>query len=372
MTTVGGGDEKRDLTLSWRKHHMRRGLISWSRAELPEATLDARVRRAQTGMAAAGVDFLAVHCTPERSAGVQFFTGFVPYWNESLLIVPRRGRPSMVVGLSNRVHDWIARNAHVEAVLHSPQLGVEAAKLIGSKAVVAVPDLDQLAAGVFAGLADQPGVTLVDGTALLQGVRGVADPAQVSLTARAAAIAQRALAKADVASRDAGVLISEIDGEARGLGAEEVFLAVAADLEHDARLVRLEGPKPLGRVFAVRISVGYKGVWVRMTRTLTADAGLTEAIAAGVEKFAAAVASLPSTEALAGFDSWLVEGCRTTAPLEALQGTMIGDPLPLAAGMIVTVQAAIVAGGARVLIGAPVLLGGKDETSALLVVPSFA
>jgi Xaa-Pro aminopeptidase len=352
---------------------MRRGLISWSRAELPEATLDARVRRAQSAMAAAGVDFLAVHCTPERSAGVQFFTGFVPYWNESLLIVPRQGRPSMVVGLSNRVHDWIARNAHVETVLHSPKLGVEAAKLIGGgAAVVAVPDLNQLAAGVFAGLADQPGVTLVDGTALLESVRGVADPAQLSLTARAAAIAHRALAKADVAARDAGVLISEIDGEARRLGAEEVFLAVAADLEHDARLVRLEGPKPLGRVFAVRISVGYKGVWVRMTRTLTADAALTESIAAGVESFAAAVSSLPSTEALAGFASWLVEGCRTTAPLEALQGAMIGDPLPLAAGMIVTVQATIAAGGARVLIGAPVLLGGKDETSALLVVPSFA
>jgi Xaa-Pro aminopeptidase len=351
---------------------MRRGLISWSRAELPEATLEARVHRAQAAMAATGVDFLAVHCTPERSAGVAWFTGFVPYWNESLLIVPRRGRPNMVVGLSNRVHDWIARNAHVETVLHSPKLGVEAARLIGSgPAIVAVPDLDQLAAGVFAGLADQPGVALVDGSALLESVRGVADPAQLALTAQAATIAQRALAVADVTSRDAGVLISAVDGAARRLGAEEVFLAVAADLEHDARLVRLEGPKPLGRIFAVRISVAYKGVWVRMTRTLSGDTALTDAVASAVQQFAAAVAMLPRTDALAGFASWLVEGCRTTAPLEALQGAMIGDPLPLAAGMIVTVQATIVAGGARILVGAPVLLGRKDETAALLVVPSF-
>jgi hypothetical protein len=324
-------------------------------------------------MAAAGVDYLAIHCTPERSAGVQFFTGFVPYWNESLLIVPRQGRPNMVVGLSNRVHDWIARNAHVETVLHSPKLGVEAAKLIGGgRSVVAVPDLDQLAAGVFAGLADQPGVTLVDGTALLEGVRGVVDPAQVSLTARAASIAHRALAMADVAARDAGVLISTIDGEARRLGAEEVFLAVAADLERDPRLVRLEGPKPLGRLFAVRISVGYKGVWVRMTRTLTADPALTDSLASAIEQFASAVSSLPRTEAVSGFGSWLVEGCRTTAPLEALQGSIVGDPLPLAAGMIVTVQAAVAVGGTKILVGAPVLLGGKDETSGLLVVPSFA
>jgi Xaa-Pro aminopeptidase len=352
---------------------MRRGLISWSREELPEATLDSRVRRAQVAMAAAGVDFLAVHCTPERSAGVQWFTGFVPYWNESLLIVPRRGRPNMVIGLSNRVHDWIARNCHVETVLHSPKLGVEAAKLIGNgPAVVAVPDLDQLAAGVFVGLADQPNVRLVDGTALLETLRGVADPAQLGLTIRAATIAQRALAMADVAARDAGLLISTIDGEARRLGAEEVFLAVAADLERDARLVRLEGPKPLGRSFAVRISVAYKGVWVRMTRTLAADPALSEQIAAAGKQFAAAVAALPRTEALAGFDSWLVEGCRTTAPLEALQGSMIGDPQKLAAGMIVSVQATIAIGGARVVLGAPALLGGENETAALLVVPSFA
>jgi Xaa-Pro aminopeptidase len=351
---------------------MRRGLISWSRAELPEATLDARVRRAQSAMAAARVDFLAIHCTPERSAGVAWFTGFVPYWNESLLIVPRSGRPNMVVGLSNRVHDWIARNAHVETVLHSPKLGLEAAKLIGAgNSVVAVPDLDQLAAGVFAGLADQPGVTLVDGSALLEGLRGVADPAQLALTARAAMIAQRALAKADVAARDAGILISDIDGEARRLGAEEVFLAVAADLERDARLVRLEGPKPLGRLFAVRISVAYKGVWIRMTRTLTADAALSDAVESAVERFAGAVATLPRTAALAGFASWLIEGCRTTAPLEALQGAMIGDPQPLAAGMIVTVQATIALGGAKILVGAPALLGRGDETAGLLVVPSF-
>jgi hypothetical protein len=352
---------------------MRRGLISWSREELPEATLDARVGRAQSAMAAAGVDFLAIHCTPERAAGVQFFTGFVPYWNESLLIVPRRGRPSMVVGLSNRVHDWIARNAHVETVLHSPKLGVEAAKLIGGgNAVVAVPNLDQLAAGIVAGLAAQPGVVLVDGSALLESVRGVADPAQLALTARVAAIAQRALGMADAAARDAGVLIAAIDGEARRLGAEEVFLAVAADLERESRLVRLEGPKPLGRIFGVRISVAYKGVWVRMIRTLSPDAAFGDAIAGAASQFAAAAAALPRTDALAGFAAFLVEGCRTTTPLEALQGTMIGDPLPLAAGMIVSVQATIASGGARVLVGAPVLLGGKGETAAPLVVPGFA
>jgi hypothetical protein len=122
----------------------------------------------------------------------------------------------------------------------------------------------------------------------------------------------------------------------------------------------------------VRISVGYKGVWVRMTRTLSADPSLTDSIASAIEQFAAAVSSLPRTEALAGFDSWLVEGCRTTAPLEALQGSIIGDPLPLAAGIIVSVQATIAAGGAKILVGAPVLLGGKGETAGLLVVPSFA
>ena len=71
------------------------------------------------------------------------------------------------------------------------------------------------------------------------------------------------------------------------------------------------------------------------------------------------------------FSSWLAEGCRATQPLMPLAGSMISEPLEIAPGMIVTVQATIETSQGPVLIGAPVLTGRNKEASALLVDPDF-
>ena len=89
---------------------MRRGLISWSKTELPVATLDARIASAQAAMAKAGIDALAVYSNPSLTAGVAWFTNFLPYWNQSLLVLPQSGQYVLVTGLSNRVNDWMKRN----------------------------------------------------------------------------------------------------------------------------------------------------------------------------------------------------------------------------------------------------------------------
>src|SRR5262245_2982910 len=102
---------------------MRRGLISWSRAELPEAVLDWRVAAVQAAMAKARLDALVVYTTPARAAGVAWLAGFVPYWNEGLLVVPRAGRPAVVSALSNRVRGWIECNSHVAEVRNAPRIG---------------------------------------------------------------------------------------------------------------------------------------------------------------------------------------------------------------------------------------------------------
>jgi hypothetical protein len=71
------------------------------------------------------------------------------------------------------------------------------------------------------------------------------------------------------------------------------------------------------------------------------------------------------------FSSWLLEGCRATQPLMPLAGSMIGDPLEITPGMIVTMSATIETPQGPVLIGAPVLTGRNNEASALLVDPDF-
>jgi hypothetical protein len=59
---------------------MRRGLISRSPAELPDAVLDARLARVRTAMGEAPLDALLLYTNNTRPAGVSWLTGFVPYW----------------------------------------------------------------------------------------------------------------------------------------------------------------------------------------------------------------------------------------------------------------------------------------------------
>ena len=361
---------------------MRRGLIAWSRAELPEVTLDARVARVQAAMVSAEpssartakLDALVVYTIPARTAGVSWLTGFVPYWNEGLVVVPRQGRPVLVSALSNRVKDWIERNAHVERVVSNPKIGVEAAGIIAghkAKAVVGVVDLPRLPASLIEALV-AGGHDVRDGSAVFSAARAAADPAEQMLATMAATIAQRAFECADTANegnQDAGRLIGLMEGEARRLGAEEVYPAVAADLARRRNLVRLEGAVQLGASHAVRLSVAYKGVWVRLTQTFARDAKAQAAFAAAELTFSTAVAGLPDTSALAKAQSWLIEGCRTSTPLEPLAGSNIADGVAVRPGEIVNVQATFEIDGHAVLIGAPVLLGRAREPASRLVPP---
>ncbi|MGE0626892.1 MAG: hypothetical protein AB7O43_03650 [Hyphomicrobiaceae bacterium] len=349
---------------------MRRGLISWSKVELPEFVLDRRVAKAQAAMAATGLDALLVYTTPARTAGVSWLAGFVPYWNQGLLVVPHAGPPVLVSALSNRVKGWIQRNAHVAEVRSSPQYAAEAVAVISaavSKARVGIVDLPHLPAVISHSVADA-GHVPVNGTSLFAELRSDADPAEIGLTCRAAEIARRALSRIGPDETDAGRAVAAVEGEARRLGAEEVYPGIAADLKASTRLVRLEGAAKLGTVAAVRASVAYKGAWVRMTRTIARDAAHADAVRRATEQFAAAAARLPDTGALLASKTWLAEGCRTTLPLEALAGSVVDEPLSLTGTPIVSVQATYDVDGMPVLVGAPVLLGRNGAAASLLAV----
>ncbi|MBV8537475.1 MAG: aminopeptidase P family N-terminal domain-containing protein, partial [Alphaproteobacteria bacterium] len=239
---------------------MRRGLISWSRAELPEAVLSARVARAQAAMAAAGLDALVLYTNNTRTAAVSWLTGFVPYWSEGVCILPRTGGPMLVVALSNRVRRWIESVSRVERVVPSPRIGAEAGRVIAearANAAVGVVELDSLRADVAEGLG-KAGLKLTDATALFEKLRGGADAAEIALAGKAGTIAQRALACVPSKLDNVGTAIAAAEAQARALGAEEIYVAVAADLARDRRLVRIEqNPPALGRSFAIRATVAY-------------------------------------------------------------------------------------------------------------------
>ena len=349
---------------------MRRGLISRSKAELPDAVLDARLARVRAAMDAAGLDALLLYTNNTRAAGVSWLTGFVPYWSEALLVVPRDREPVLVAALSYRVKSWIERTSRLVEVIHGPRIGFEAASMIAARkadAAVGIADLDGLAAGIVEDLRrGGPRLSLSDATALFAPLRAEADPAEVALAMRAAAIAQHALAQTPGRGASLGESIAAVEAQARTDGAEEVYVAAAPDLDRDRRLRRIEGEAALGESFALRATVAYKGTWIRLTRTFPRD-GAVQPQEEGAARFA--VGKLPSSGVFAGFSSWLVEGCRIAQPLEPLMGSRVATAHALAPSALVSVQADFEIEGRPLLLGAPALVGRRGEAASLLVPP---
>jgi hypothetical protein len=342
---------------------MRRGLISRSRTELPDAVFDARLERLRAAMRE--LDALLVYTNNTRPAAVSWLTGFIPYWSEAMLVVPRDGLPVLVVALTFRVKPWIERTSRVAEVIHAPRVGIEAARLIAGRkadAAVGVVDFDHLPLGIADDLGEAgPRLAMSDASDLFAVVRAPADPAEIMLTARASSIAATALSRIEPRS-GANEIVAAVEADARRNGAEEVYVAMAPDLAVDHRLLRVEGEPALGRRFSVRASVAYKGSWVRRVVTVDRDGAVSDDAEA---VFADAVARLPSDCALSQFSAFLVEGHRIAQPLEPLIGSGVAAPRPPVAGAVVSVQARIEADGRPVLLGAPALVGASGEVASI-------
>jgi hypothetical protein len=348
---------------------MRRGLIARSLVELPDAVFDARLDRLRAAMQAAELDALVIYTNNTRPAGVSWLAGFVPYWSEAVLVVPREGGPYLVAALSFRVKPWIERVSRLADVLHTPRIGLKAAQQIAAMqadAAVGVVDFDGLPAGIAEDLREGgPKLALHDASALFTALRGIADPAEIALATKAAAIGRHALAAAEGDNLNA--MIAAVESEARQLGAEEIYVAAAPDLGRDTRFRRIEGEAALGKSFALRATVAYKGTWVRFVRSMCRAAIMQEAAV----QFSQAVAALPGDRGFAGFRSWLVEGCRMAQPLDPLIGSRLGEGHPPLPGALVSVQASLAVDGQTVLLGAPALIGQSGAASGLIADPLY-
>jgi Creatinase/Prolidase N-terminal domain len=349
---------------------MRRGLIARSLVELPDAVLEARLERVRAAMRQAQCDALVIYTNNTRPAGVSWLAGFVPYWSEALLVVPREAAPYLVVALSFRVKSWIERVSWIGEVLHTPRIGLKAAQQIAAArpdAAVGIVDFDGLPAGIADDMREGgPGLTLRDASALFAALRATADPAEIALTMKAAAIANCALGAVPSDGR-LNAMIAAVEGTARNLGAEEVYVAAAPDLDRDCRFRRIEGEPAYGKSCAIRATVAYKGSWVRVVRSF-GDAAMAQQ--ASIE-LAKAVAQLPGVSGFSSFQSWLVEGCRTMQPLEPLLGSRMGPSTSTLLGSLVSVQGVLAIDGRTIPVGAPALVGAHGEPAAILGAPAY-
>ena len=316
---------------------MRRGLMAWDSDEIPVHVLKDRAKRLRAAMAAARQDAMILYTNFIRSAAVSHLVGFSPYWADGILLVPSEGEPVFATTLSKRVGTWIQSVKPVGDLVNTPSPGKALGERLAKPGVcrVAILELDAFPGGLYNEIAAAlPRVEFVDGSETFAAARSPADAVERALLERADAIARDALGAAPSGATDIGAAVGAVEVRARLHGAEEVYVAIAPDLDSDRRFLRLSGEKPLGRRFAIRATVAYKGTWTRRTKTYSqvsndrlaierADAwfkAFTASVAAGRplrNQIQSATSDLPS----ANLVDWMVEAPVGTRPLAVVESS---------------------------------------------------
>ena len=313
---------------------MRRGLMAWDADEIPIAALRQRVERLQTALVQANQDAMILYTNFVRSGAVSYLTAFSPYWADGLLLVSQQGDPVFATTLSKRVGSWIQSVKPIGELINTPTPAKALGERLATQAKmrrVAVLELDHFPSGLYGELAAAlPDVEIIDGSESFAAARSTVDTVERRLLEKADAIAKNALEHSPEFT-DVGAAVGAVEMHARLHGAEEVYVAIASDLDADRRFIRLSGPRPLGRRFAIRATVAYKGSWVRQTRTYASNNNDRTAIARAdtwfeallqgldasrslYEQIGAAVATLPDAQLV----SWIAEASLGTNPLSVI------------------------------------------------------
>jgi Creatinase/Prolidase N-terminal domain len=279
---------------------MRRGLMAWDAEEIPADALLARVQRLQATMVESRQDAIILYTNFIRSGAVSYITAFSPYWADGVLLVPRDGEPVFATTLSKRVGNWIQVVSPISNLANSPTPGAVLGRLLAQSNIrrLAILELDAFPSGLYDELAAAlPGVEIVDGTETFAASR-VCDAVERRLLARADSIAREALGQTGYAARDAGEAVGQVEKYARARGAEEVYIAVAPDLDSGRRFLRLSGAYGLGRRFAIRATIVYKGAWVRRMLSYASEDTDRTALARADTWFELALAGIATKRAL--------------------------------------------------------------------------
>ena len=245
---------------------MKRGLITWDRAELPAAAFDARLSALYQLCADFDVPALVAYSDVCRSNDVRYISNYMPYWNRALTVVPRGEKPILLCALSPRVYPWIKSVTVHETILPSPSLPAQLVKLCAEKGWSKVGMLDQ--AGLPNDLFTQFGAEKIEFVDVPRSAfRPVATESEVAMHRRAALLAREILA-AEVTRAAIGLTDHELTGRLerrlRRAGAEDLVVLIC-----DGRTVPLPATgKKINENSSATVALEYNGHWVKLSRNV--------------------------------------------------------------------------------------------------------
>jgi len=232
---------------------MKRGLITWDRAELPPSVFETRLAKARAALTQHDLPALLVYSDVWRSTEGRHLTNFMPYWNRSLIVIPREGGPILLCGLSPRVYPWIKSVTVFEEIRPAAKLVPTLLQLCAERGWtrVGVLDLPRLPHEIQIPL-ELANITF-----------DLTDEAEIAWNRRAEQMARQILS-AEL-PKGAGLTDYQFSGRLerayRRAGAEDLVLRFS---------IGGSTPRPacgakLGDRYAVAVALEYRGHWARIT-----------------------------------------------------------------------------------------------------------
>jgi Xaa-Pro aminopeptidase len=240
---------------------MKRGLITWDKAELPTSVFDARLAKVRSALADRDLPALLVYSDVWRSNEGRHLTNYMPYWNRSLIVLPREGARVLLCGLSPRVYPWIKSVTVFEEIRPASKLVPTLLQLCSERGwtKLGVLDLPRLPHEIHSPLAASD-VKASDVKLNLT------DDAEIAMLRRAEQMAREILA-AELPN-GAGLtdyrFVGRLERAFRRAGAEDLVLLFSTG---DS------APRPacgamLGDKYSVAVALEYRGHWARVTQGL--------------------------------------------------------------------------------------------------------
>jgi Xaa-Pro aminopeptidase len=240
---------------------MKRGLITWDKTELPPSAFEARLAKARAALAARDLPALLVYADVWRSTEGRHLTNYMPYWNRSLIVIPREQQPVLLCGLSPRVYPWIKSVTIFEEIRPASKLVPTLLQLCAERGwtKLGVLDLPRLPHEIYSPLeASDVAASNIE--------LDLTDDAEIAMQRRAAEMADEILT-AEL-PKGAGLTDYQFSGllerEFRRAGAEDLVLLFSTgdSPPQPARGVML------GDRYSVAVALEYRGHWARVMRGL--------------------------------------------------------------------------------------------------------
>jgi Xaa-Pro aminopeptidase len=240
---------------------MKRGLIIWDKAELPPSVFEARLAKARAALAKHDLPALLVYSDVWRSTEGRHLTNYMPYWNRSLIIIPREQPPILLCGLSPRVYPWIKSVTIFEEIRPASRLVPTLLQLCAERewTKLGVLDLPRLPHEIH--------LPLVASDVEASDVKlDLTDDAEIAMQRRAAEMARDILTVE--LPKGVGLTDYQFSGPLelafRRAGAEDLVLLFGTG---DS------APRPargamLGDKYSVAVALEYRGHWARVTQSL--------------------------------------------------------------------------------------------------------